>query len=333
MPHQVYPAMPSPTGGYYLGDIKEKQKGEELTCPYLTSCKPCRFTTKDGRDYVNTRMREFMRLNEIEKLTTPTVDPMGSFKTLDEAISNGLVIFHQLRTKIVLTAMKGTTGIYGCCITDDLEEYIRLYRFLAKFATNEYETGVKEVLQLRALKERQEAMERKSISSRLKKIKSARKSDNDDNAALGELTRERNRRFAQLNDALELMEKHCVFINMAQDNMVWNAAVFFSLKGFGQGKLFTNGFEAKHFTKLANGMWSVRMKWSANYKAEWRPGTVWVDRRFGCLDKTKIDWIKMPPARIVSGPGDMEFRVDVRVRDDVFYKVVGDEFTQETQRL
>lgn len=274
-----------------------------------------------------------MRLNEIEKLTTPTLDQMGLAKTLDEAIPKGLVILHQLRTKIVLTALKGTTCTYGRHIIDDLEEYIRLYRFLIRFTLDEFNTGVKEILQLRELKERQEAMEHKSISSRLKKIRSARKSYNDDEAALEELSQECDERLEQLNNAAELMEKHFVLINMAQDNMVWNATVLFTRKGFNQGKLFTNGFEAKHFTKLANGMWSVQMKWRANYKAEWRPGTVWVDRRFGCLDKTKIDWIKMPPARIVSGPGDMEFPVVVRARDDVFYEKIGEGFREGTQRV
>lgn len=243
------------------------------------------------------------------------------------------MIFHQLRTKIVLTALNGTTGTHGCRISDDLDEYIRLYLYLAKFTVDEFNTGAKEVIQLRELKERQEAMGRKSISSRLKKIRSARKADKDDDAALEELAQECARRIAHLDHAVELMAKHIIIITMAQDNMVWNAATLFSVKGFNQGKLFTNGFEAKHFTKLADGMWSVQMKWRANYKAEWRPGRVWVDRRFGCLDKTKIDWIKMPPARIVSGPGDMEFPVDVRVRDDVFNEEIGDGFRKGTQRI
>jgi hypothetical protein len=156
-------------------------------------------------------------------------------------------------------------------------------------------------------------MEPMSISSRLKKIRSTRKANNDDATALDELTREYNQRLDQLDDAWRLLEKHCVILNMAQDNMVWNADALFSRKGINQGKLFTNGFKAKHFEQLASGMWSVQMKWMVKYKAEWRPGTIWVDRRFGCFTKTEIDWIKMPPARIVSGPGDVEFPVEVRI--------------------
>lgn len=254
-----------------------------------------------------------MRLNEIEKLTAPTLDDMGSAKTLEEALQKGLTIFHQLRTKMLLTAMEGTRGIYGDSLSDDYKEYKRLYRFLFKFARDEYETGTKEVLQLRKLKEQHEAMEPKSISSRLKKIESTRKANKDDVATIDELGRECNQRLAQLDDARRLLEKHCVILNMAQDNMVWNADALFSRKGINQGKLFTNGFKAKHFTKLARGMWSVQMKWRVKYKAEWRPGTVWVDRRFGCFTKTEIDWIKMPPARIVSGPGDVEFPVEIRI--------------------
>ncbi|KAK1248232.1 hypothetical protein MKX08_006452 [Trichoderma sp. CBMAI-0020] len=294
-----------------IGLLKRKL-GDDSTCPYLTSCEPCRLT-KNGCDYVNTRIRAFMRLNEIEKLTAPILDDMGSAKTLDEALPKGLAIFHQLRSSMVLTAMKGTTGIYGNSLSDDYKEYKRLSRFLSKFARDEYETGTKEVLQLRKLKERQEAMEHKSISSRLKKIRSTRKANNDDAAALEELTTEYNQRLDLLDDAWTLLEKHCVILNMAQDNMVWNADVLFSRKGITQGKLFTNGFEAKHFTKLASGMWSVQMKWRAEYKTEWRPGTIWVDRRFGCFTKTEVDWIQMPPARIVSSPGDMEFPVEIRI--------------------
>ncbi|KAM0446802.1 hypothetical protein ACHAO4_009125 [Trichoderma viride] len=313
MPHQVYPAKLSSTGGYYVGELKEKQEGEDSTCPYLTSCEPCRLTTRNGREYVNTRIRAFMRLNEIEELTVPTLDNMGSAKTLDEALPKGLVILHQLRSKMVFTAMKGTTGIYGNSLSGDYKECKRLYRFLSKFSRDEYETGTKEVLQLRKLKEQQEAMEPKSISSRFKKIRSTRKANNDDASALDELTREYDQRLDQLDDAWRLLEKHCVILNMAQDNMVWNADALFSRKGINQGKLFTNGFKAEHFTKLASGMWSVQMKWTAKYKAEWRPGTIWVDRRFGCFTKTEIDWIKMPPARIVSGPGDVEFPVEIRI--------------------
>lgn len=274
-----------------------------------------------------------MRLNEIEKLTTPILDEMGSAKTLNEALPKGFVIFHQLRSKIVLTAIKGTTGFYGNNLLNDMEEYMRLHHFLSKFARDEYETGTKEVLQLRKLKARQEAMEPKSISSRLKKIRSSRKANNDDVDALNQLVREYNQRLDQLNDAWRRLEKHCVILNMAQDNMVWNAEVLFSRKGINQGRLFTNGFEAKHFTKLASGMWSVQMKWRANYKAKWRPGTVWVDRRFGCFAKTKIDWIKMPPARIVSGPGDMEFPVEIRVQEHIFPEKLGDKLREEAQRL
>lgn len=198
-----------------------------------------------------------MRLNEIEKLTSPTLDDMGSAKTLDEALPKGLTIFHQLRTKMVLTAMEGTKGIYGNSLSDDYKEYKRLYRFLSKFARDEYETGTKEIIQLRKLKEQQEAMEPKSISSRLKKIRSTRRANNDDAAALNELTREYNQRLDQLDDAWRLLEKHCVILNMAQDNMVWNADALFSRKGINQGKLFTNVFKTKHFTKLARGMWLV----------------------------------------------------------------------------
>lgn len=254
-----------------------------------------------------------MRFNEIEKLAAPIVKDMGSAKTLDDALPRGLMILHQLRSKMVLTALKGTTGVCGKSLSADFKEYKLLYRFLSKFARDEYKTGTKEVLQLRKLKERQDAMEPKSISSRLKKIRSTRKADNDDAAALNELTEEYKQRMHQLKDAWALLEKHFVVLSMAQDNMVWNAEALFSRKGILQGKMFTNGFEPKHFTKLASGMWSIQMKWRANYKAEWRPGTIWVDRRFGCFTKTDIDWIKTPEARIVAGPGDMEFPIEIRV--------------------
>jgi hypothetical protein len=254
-----------------------------------------------------------MRLNEIEKLTTPTLDDIGSSEILDEALPKGLVILHQLRSKMVLTAVKGTMDNYGTILSNAFKEYKQLYRLLSRLTLDEYETGTNEVLQLRKLKEQQEAMEPKSISSRLKKIRSDRKANKDDIAALDELTRKCNQRLDQLHDAWRLLEKHCIILNIAQDSMVWNAEALFSRKGINQGKLFTNGFEDKHFIKLVRGMWSVQMKWRANYKAEWRPDTVWVDRRFGCLTKTEIDWIKIPPARIVSGPGDMEFPVEIRV--------------------
>lgn len=87
-----------------------------------------------------------MRLNEIEKLTAPTLDDMRSAKILNEALPNGLAIFHHLRSKVVLTGMKGTAGIYGNSLSDEYKEYKRLYRFLSKFARDEYETGAKETL-------------------------------------------------------------------------------------------------------------------------------------------------------------------------------------------
>ncbi|KAM0510899.1 hypothetical protein ACHAPE_010414 [Trichoderma viride] len=247
MPHQVYPVEPSPTRGYYLGEIKQKQKGKDSTCPDLTSCEPCRLTTKDSRDYVNIRIRAFMRLNEIEKLTAPNLDDMGSAKTLDEALPNGLAVFHQLRSKMVLTAMKGTTGIYGNSLSDDYKEYKRLYRFLSKFARDEYETGTKEVLQLRKLKEQQEAIKPKSISSRLKKIRLIRKANNDDATALDERAKQRVQSKARsTRRRLETPGK--------ADNMIWSADALFSRKGINQGKLFTNGFKAKHFKQLASGI-------------------------------------------------------------------------------
>lgn len=102
---------------------------------------------------------------------------------------------------MVLTAMKGATGINRNSLSDDYKEYKRLYRFLSKFVRDEYETSTKEFLQLRKLKEQQEALEPKTIPSRFKKIRPTRKANNDDAAALKELTREYNQKLDQLDDA------------------------------------------------------------------------------------------------------------------------------------
>ncbi|KAM0254510.1 hypothetical protein ACHAQJ_006729 [Trichoderma viride] len=271
-----------------------------------------------------------MKLNEIEEFTDPVLERSISFKSLEEALKSGLVTFHKLRTQVALIALKGTVGAYGCRIAENVEEYKMLYAFLTKFVDDVYNTSVKEVQLQRELEERRKAAERKTVVSRLRKIKSALKSDSDD--VFEALAKERDERLAELDNAMELMQKHCVLINLAQDTMVWDAEAYFRRRGVKQGKLFTNGFEAKHFTKLANGIWSVQMKWTAVRKSEWRPGTVYVDRRFGRFDKTKIDWVKMAPARIVSGPGDVEFDVNIQVRDELFYEEQGGEFKEEYGR-
>jgi hypothetical protein len=281
-------------------------------------------------DQPNARIRDFMKLNEIEEFRDPALEQSISLKSLEEALKSGLLAFRKLRFDVVLIALKGTTGAYGRRIAENVEEYKMLYGFLTKLVDDVYNTGVKEVQLQMELKERQKAIEPKSIVSRLKKIKSVLKSDSDD--VFEVLAKERDERLAELDNAMELMQKHCVLINLAQDTMVWDSEAFFCRNGVKQGKLFTNGFEAKHFTKLANGIWSVEMKWTAVTKSEWRPRTVYVDRRFGCYDKTKIHWAKMAPARIVSGPGDVEFVVNVQVRDEFFYEEQGGEFKEDMGR-
>lgn len=169
----------------------------------------------------------------------------GIRKTLRRGlIERPFANFHQVCSEMVLTAMKGATGINRNSLSDDYKEYKRLYRFLSKFVRDEYETSTKEFLQLRKLKEQQEALEPKTIPSRFKKIRPTRKANNDDAAALKELTREYNQKLDQLDDAWWLLEKHCVIFNM-----VWDADALFSCKGINQGKLFTNGFQGQALYK------------------------------------------------------------------------------------
>lgn len=266
-----------------------------------------------NRGDITTRIRQFMELNEIEILPD-----FASIENEPEALKNGLAALQYLRADTLRVALQGTRGERGRRIARNVEKYKILYNTSVKWINRRYNEAVREFQLQEEAEAQQRAAKRKSIISRLKKLKSGHKSDC--HAALDELAKQRDARLAKVNDAMDLMQKHCVLINLAQDRTAWDSTNLFLRNGAVQGKLWTHGFKAEDFTKLANGMWSVQMKWRAVPKSEWRPHTVYVDRRFGRYDKTKIEWVKMKPARLVSGPGDLEFTVDIRVRDDLFYE-------------
>ncbi|KAL7783635.1 hypothetical protein V8C37DRAFT_35617 [Trichoderma ceciliae] len=319
MPHQLYPDKPSSTRCHHLGLTKKNPKMEDLMHSYHTRYKLSRLHSMTDRAGIDIKIRDFMKLNEIEDFSYPSLDESYmSFETAEETFKSVLGDLYQLRSDVVRISLMGTRGAYGRRIAEIVEWFKGLHTALTKFVHKAYEADIEEVQFQKKLQRQRTAAKRKSIASRLKKMKLAFTPDS--NGVFEALAKERDHRLAQLEKAMDLMQKHCVLINLAQDNMAWDSERFFCRGGAKQGKLWTHGFKAEHFTKLANGIWSVQMKWTAIEKSEWRPGTVYVDRRFGRYDKTKVDWVKMEPARIVSGPGDVEFVVDIRVRDEFFFE-------------
>ncbi|RFU80756.1 hypothetical protein TARUN_1412 [Trichoderma arundinaceum] len=304
MPHQFFPGEPSDLGCFYLDAIKNNPRLE----------------VQNPKDWVevNKKIRDLMKLNEIEELKEPALDkPLDSFESPEEGIKNALISLHSSRAEVVRIALKGTKGRYERHIMKAMKQFEYLHKCLVSAIHTLYEEDVAIAKHQKALVAHHIPAKPKSIVSRLKK-KLGPKSDND--AVFEALAKDRDEKLVQAAHAMDLMQKHWVLINMAQDNMVWDSEALFRRNGVKVGRLWTNGFEAEHFTKLGNGMWSVQMKWTAVRKSTWRPRTIYVDRRFGRYDKTVIDWVEMEPARIVSGPGDVEFDVDIRVRDELFYE-------------
>ncbi|KAH6606163.1 hypothetical protein Trco_005316 [Trichoderma cornu-damae] len=314
---RVYSDVPSEEGKFYLRLIRDNPELEEVIRPYYFSYKLSRLSSMSDWDEISSKIRDFMRLNEIEELRDPYKRRPCSDSEAEE-FKNGLALLEHRRAAVVRVALKSTRGAYGRRIAKVVKNFKETHALLTEWVHSSYEDGIEQARHQKALGERRPAAKPKSLISRLKKIKSGLASDG--RGAFQELAEKRDERLAELDKAMGLMQKHCVLIDLAQDTMIWDSVPFFCRRGSMQGKLWTRGLKAEHFTKLANGMWSVQMKWTAVTRSEWRPGTVYVDRRFGCYDKTKIDWVKMEPARIVSGPGDLEFVVDVRVRDELFYE-------------
>lgn len=261
-----------------------------------------------------------MRLNKIEEFRNQSqAKSCDLCVTLEEKMECGFMALKKLRSDVVRVALMGTRGYHGRRIAEIVDRYKEVHEVMTEFVDAVEEDAIDDVeLHMKLPKER-EVARGKLFGFRLKKTRPVLKPDRND-GTLFRIAKAHDEWIAELDRGQELMEKQCALIILAQDTMAWDSQRFFLYHGEIQGMLWTNGFKDEHFTKLASGMWSVRMRWTAKKGSVWRPGIVCVDRRFGRHDKAKVEWVRMKPALIVSGLDDVEFDVDIRVQDELFYE-------------
>ncbi|KAL7951286.1 hypothetical protein V8C42DRAFT_339258 [Trichoderma barbatum] len=279
---------------------------------------------------INSTIRKFMRLNQIEMFRDPSegID-CDLCETPEEKMECILMELEGYRSELIQVALMSTRGTSAGHLAAIVDSHNKLHKKMTEYVEAMVEDAIVDVENHK--KRRIKAMKLSLavdnctsstswfwLLSWFKKPSSEIRVVLDPDAYDGFLykkARQRTKRIAALNRARELMQKQNVLITMAQDEMVWNPERIFFYCGKIQGRLWTNGLKDEHITKVDGDLWSVQMKWIAEECGLWRPKSINVRGKFGRHDGEKVEW-----ALIDVVCRDRVFNVEILVCDDLFHE-------------
>ncbi|PTB62381.1 hypothetical protein BBK36DRAFT_1172578 [Trichoderma citrinoviride] len=254
------------------------------------------------------RIQSFLSLNKIEVFSDQSQAwDFDDCETLEERFDCGLMGLEQLRSEVVEATREGNER----ALMDTVVGYRELHTLMTKLVDEAEEAAV-DILALQ--------MQESRAKLRPKKRNGVAMADRWEGIAW-KLARRHDEMMAQLDAALLLMEKQCVFAKLCWSTLAWDARRIFcaQLGGQPQGALWSDGFEAAHFEKLHSegNQWSIRMKWTAYKEATRRPKYILLDGgRGGGKEQTLVLWEAMDPAAVADG--EVKFDVEVRLRNRLF---------------
>ncbi|KAH0493193.1 hypothetical protein TgHK011_008110 [Trichoderma gracile] len=251
------------------------------------------------------RIQTFLSLNKIEVFSDQSlVWDFNDCETLEEQFDCGLKGLEQLRSEVVEATREGNQR----ALMDTVVAYGELHALMTKLV-DEAEQAAIDILALKMQESRMRLRPWKDTVA-------------DMWEGVGwKVAKRRDDMLAQLDAALLLTEKQCVFAKLCWSDLSWDARRIFcaELGGRPQGALSSDGFEAEHFEKLRSedNRWSIRMKWTAYKGATRRPRYILLDSgRSGGKEQTLVLWDKIDAAAV--GDEELEFDVEVRLRNRLF---------------
>ncbi|EGR49106.1 uncharacterized protein TRIREDRAFT_121594 [Trichoderma reesei QM6a] len=250
------------------------------------------------------RIQNFLSPNQIEVFSDQSlVWDFDDCETLEEQFDCGLKGLEQLRSEVVEATREGNQRALMDTVTASKE----LQDLMAGLAGEAEQTAI-DMLALKVQESR----------IRLEPWKDAVAVADKWEGVAWKVAKRHDDMLAQLDAALLLMEKQCVFAKLCWSSLSWDARRVFcaELGGLPQGALWSDGFKAEHFQKLRSddNMWSVRMKWTAYKGATRLPRYIFLDsRRSGGKEQTLVLWAKVDPA--ASGDVERVLEVEVRLRN------------------
>ncbi|KAL6877359.1 hypothetical protein HDV57DRAFT_522607 [Trichoderma longibrachiatum] len=254
------------------------------------------------------RIQSYLSLNRIEVFSDQSL-PWDSYdcETLEERFDCGFMGLEQLRSEVVEATKEGNER----ALLDTVVEYKTLHALLTKLV-DEAEQAAVDILAVKI----QES--RATLGPCEDAIATADKWE----GAAWRVAKTRDEMMAELDAALLLMEKQCVFAKLCWSPLAWDSKRVFCVEigGRPQGALWSDGFEANHFEKLRlleGDGWSVRMKWTACKGATRRPRYILLDGgRGGGKERVLVLWDKIDPAAMEEK--EVKLDVEVRLRNRLF---------------
>ncbi|KAL7905624.1 hypothetical protein GGI35DRAFT_483347 [Trichoderma velutinum] len=303
-------------------------------------CKPNRKTLWPR---INSRIRAFMRLNQIEQFGSRSLTRhIDLCDTREEWMNCVLMALESYRSELTGVALWGTRNrsrrIVGILDShNELEEQMR--ECIEEVVENAIEDAecrkshLKKKLkweQKMINRERagQEAARRRTgtfrsffhssslpFSSLRKpsiKIEIVLNPDINDGFFF-QIGKERIRNIAALDKAKELMQKQQILIALAHSAVVWDPERVLFRERRIQGQLWTHGFKEEHIRKVEGDLWCVHMRWRPEERSKWRPKTIHVTGKFGRQEAERVDWV---PLRY--NYSEVELDVKIFVYDDLY---------------
>ncbi|KAL6870337.1 hypothetical protein J3F83DRAFT_773182 [Trichoderma novae-zelandiae] len=255
------------------------------------------------------RIQSYLSLNKIEVFVDQSmVWDFDDCETLEEQFDCGLVGLEQLRSEVVEAAREGDER----SLMDTVVGYRELHALLAKLVDAAEETAIDNfALQIREL--------RAKLGPKREAVVAADRWE----GVVWKIARRHDGMMAQLDAALLLMEKQCVFAKLCWSVLSWDSRRVFcvELGGQPQGALWSDGFRAEHLEKLRaeDNRWSIRMKWTAYKGATKRPRYILLDGGRGGgggMEKTLVLWDAIDPAAVADD--GVKLDVEVRLRNTLF---------------
>ncbi|KAL6804374.1 hypothetical protein J3E68DRAFT_423252 [Trichoderma sp. SZMC 28012] len=325
-----------------LSSTKNNKKDEENLLYDIDECF-CKPNIKALWQRINSRIRDFLRLNQIEQFgrRLPTRD-VDLCDTREEWMDCVLMALESHRCELMAVALLGTRNrsqrIMGIldrhneleeqmreCLDEVVEDAIKdakhRKRRLRKMTKKKQkkmnrESARIEAPRLQTRKFRPFSRSSSRLFSRLKepftKIEMRLSPDINDGFFF-KIGKEWMRNVAALDKAKELMQKQQILISLAHSAIVWDPTTVFFREGRIQGQLWTDGFKDEHIRKVEGDLWCVQMKWRPEERSKWRPKTIHVNGKFGRQDAEEVNWV---PIRYNCPEAELD--VEIFVYDDFY---------------
>ncbi|EHK23350.1 uncharacterized protein TRIVIDRAFT_199731 [Trichoderma virens Gv29-8] len=292
---------------------------------------------------INSRIRAFLRLNQIEQFRDQShAKYIDSCKTQQEKMNCLLLNLQIHRGEMIQVALMGTKR-FSSQLKEIIDSHTKLYEEMLEHVEEVVEDAIKHGdVYMRQLKKEFKRIEKEVNRQKVKSEVVRRKvgkcgslflrqwlqfpwtkkpfvkdtliiNPDTNDGFFFRIGLERLANIAALEKNKELMQKQHVLICLAHDAMVWDPENVFLHEGKVQGRLWTHGLKEEHFRKLDGDEWSVQMKWTAAEGSMWRPKTVHVNGKFGRRHGEQVEWVPIEPGR-----SDVDFDVEIHAFDDFY---------------